>query len=242
MAPTAWTRASGRTTPWQESLHWAQDHVERASPNDRFSILIARQPPTFVREDFSREVDSNIAHKPDGNPDMPRSLADAWQHLQTRSKASKKEMIVVTDGQRHGWADTETLSALENLGNQWHDERERSKDEGQTVPSLRVVKIGNELPKALPNYALAPLIASRSVAKVGQKITVRSALRLDNFPKYQPPKKVAVSINGVETQQLALPDNIDVKQGSVLVFLHRFEKAGRQTPRRIEAEICLCRQ
>ena len=60
--------------------------------------------------------------------------------------APAKEIIVLTDGQQHGWADLESLAALENLGNQWHADAKLAKSDGVTTPSLRVVKVGGAGP------------------------------------------------------------------------------------------------
>ena len=43
----------------------------------------------------------------------------------------------LTDGQRHGWADSATLSALDNLGSQWHADVQRAKEETRRVPDPR---------------------------------------------------------------------------------------------------------
>jgi hypothetical protein len=221
-------RVPGQATPWAEAERWMRDRIANAAPSERFAVLVARESPAFVQEEFARELDVAMTIKPDANPDMPRALAEAWRHLRTRSKSASQEIIVVTDGQRHGWADAANLSALESLDNQWHDEREASKTSGDEVPTIRVIKVGEELPKDLANYALAPLHSSRSVVRMGQKVTLRSALHLDNFPKYQPPKKITVAVNNVVSQQLSLPENVDLKKGQIpLAFQHRFDKAGK---------------
>jgi hypothetical protein len=221
-------RVPGQETPWTDAERWMRDRIANAVPSERFAVLVARESPDFVHEEFARELDIAMTIKPDANPDMPRALSEAWRHLRSRSKSASQEIIVVTDGQRHGWADAATLSTLESLGNHWHDEREASRSSGDEVPTIRVIKVGEELPKDLANYALAPLHSSRTVVKVGQKMTLRSALHLDNFPKYQPPKKITVSVNNVISQQLTLPENVDFKKGQIpLVFQHRFDKPGK---------------
>jgi hypothetical protein len=214
-------RVPNQPTPWLEALNWVRTHIEEAPSSDRFTFLIARQPPLFVTE-------SELAlATPGGNPDMPRALAEAWKHLQ-RSKAATTEIIVLTDMQQHGWADLETLAALENLGNQWHADGKQAKSDGLAAPSLRVVKVGGELPKSLPNYSLAPLTASRGIVKIGQKISFQSALLLDKFDKYVPPRSVKILIDGTEINKLDLPTNAEVKQGQIpLSYQHRFEKKGQ---------------
>ena len=216
-------RVPNQRTPWEDALTWTRNQIRRERPGDRVSIIIARAPPLWLHENA---IEDKII-KPRGNPDMPGTLAEAWKHLQTNSTAARKEIIVATDGQRHGWADLATLAALDNLGDQWHADIERAKNDGLAVPSLRIVRFGADLPKVLPNYALAPLTPSRGVAKVGQKISFQSALHLDGFTKYQPPRQVRVEIDGKPVQNLALPEKADLKKGQIpLTFQHRFEKEG----------------
>ncbi|MSQ93381.1 MAG: VWA domain-containing protein [Gemmataceae bacterium] len=226
-------RHAGQPTPWEEGVRTAKAHLEQATYGDRFAIVIGRQPPLVWQEDFSSDM-SDLRAKldalpaPRGNPDMPGTLSEAWKHLQSRSKATAQEIIVFTDQQLHGWADLETLSALENLGNQWQSDGQRANTNGDAVPSLRVVKVGADLPKSIPNFSLAPLTASRGVVKAGQKITLQSALHLDGFSKYVPPRKLRVAIDGQPVKDLALPDKIDLKQGQIpLSYQHRFEMEGQ---------------
>lgn len=222
-------RVPGQATPWSVAERWMRDRIDNAAAGERFSILVARQAPLFVREEFAEEPVSDWPLKSAANLDMPGALAAAWRHLQSRSKSATQEIIVVTDGQRHGWADSATLSAFEHLGNQWQDEREVAANAGRSVPSLRVVKVGDALPATLSNYALAPLQTSRSVVKVGQKVNFHSALHVQHFAKFEPPKKLTVAINQEAAHQLTLSENADLKAGQVpLNFQHRFDRVGRQ--------------
>jgi len=225
-------RVPGQPTPWDDALRKAGEHLDQASFGDRFAIVIARQPAFFVQEDFASDVDELRAKlfampPPRGNPDMPGTLALVWKHLQTRSQATTKQILIFTDQQNHGWADPATLSAFDNLGNQWHADVEQAKIDGAALPSVRVVKVGGELPAMLPNYALAHIIASRNVAKPGQKVAFQSALHFQNFKQYERPRSVNVLINGQKAQTLAMPETGELKQGQMpLRFEHRFEKEG----------------
>lgn len=226
-------RLPGRTTPWQEAVGWARTHLEQAARGDRFAIAIARQPPLVWLEDFSGDPDEVRAKlesmpAPHGNPDMPRALAEAWQHLLTRSRAAAREIIVLTDQQHFGWADPGTLAALEGLGNQWYADAEQAKTEGRAVPSLRVVPVGGELPPALPNYALAPITAARGMARSGQKISFQSALHMDGFSSFVRPGRIRVTIDGMALKPLPLPEKSELKQGQIpLRFQHAFDRLGQ---------------
>ena len=228
-------RLPDQPTPWDDAIRWARAHLDQAARGDRFAVFVAQQSMGSAQEDISADV-SEVRIKlaklpiPRGNPDMPRALAEAWRLLQSRSKAVTKEIIVLTDQQQFGWADLATLSALETVGNRWHADAEQAKSEGWAIPSLRVVKIGADLPKLLPNYSLGPLTTSRGVARLGQKVTFQSALHLDGFSKYVRPRAVKAMLDGKAMQTLALPENVDLKKGQIpLSFQHRFEKEGTHT-------------
>ncbi len=212
-------RVADRPTPWQEAVRWTQAHVAQAPFSDRFTYLIARQAPIVVQEN------ELAAATPRGNPDMPRALAEAWKHLQ-RSTAANKEIIVLTDAQQHGWADLDTLAALEALGNQWYTDSVQAREGGLAVPSLRVVKVGAELPKSLPNYRLDPLLASRGLVKQYQKVTFQSALHLDGITAFVAPRSVKARIDFKgKTTWIPLTVHADLTQK--FRFEHRFEEEGQ---------------
>ncbi len=226
-------RVANQPTPWEEAIRSAKAHLEQAAFGERFAIVIARQPPVFVQDDFTADL-SELRAKLDalssarGNPDMPESLAQAWKHLQSRSKATAKGILVFTDQQQHGWADLETLSALEHVGTQWHAEAQQARTAGDAVPTLNVVRVGAELPKTVPNHSLAPLNTSHGVVKMGQKVTLQSALHFDNLAKPAPARKVNVVINGQPVKDLLLPDKLDLRLGQIpLSYQHRFDKEGQ---------------
>lgn len=231
-------RSPASQTPWEEAFAHARTLVENSAPGERFSVLIARQPPVFLREDFTVEPVETQAFLPRGNADMARSLAAAWKHLQTRSVASMKEIVVLTDGQRHGWADVASLSALDHLGQQWHSDAAAARLDGKVTPTLRVVKVGVELPKSMPNYSLAPVTASRGIAKIGAKIRFQTALHLAGFAEYRRPRPVRILVDGKDVQTLPLPENVDLTRGQIpLAFDHRFENEGlHRVTFRLDAE------
>src|SRR5262249_23218960 len=86
-------RVPGQATPWAEARRWMREQIDRSPEGHRFSIVVARQSPLLLHEDFSREPGDLNSTKQSANPDMPQSLAAAWRHLQTCSKAAAKEII-----------------------------------------------------------------------------------------------------------------------------------------------------
>jgi hypothetical protein len=228
-------RLPNQPTPWHEAIRAANGILDNAGLGDRFALVVAKQTPLFGQLEFSSDSDTlreQLAKLPTprDNPDMPQALAQTWRLLQTRSKATVKEIIVLTDRQKHGWADLETLAALDALGGQWHADVEQAKSDGLAVPSLRVVLVGTDLPTALPNYALSPVSSRQGVAKLGQKIMFQTALHLDQFLEYAAPRAIKVVVDGKVAQSLPVPASIDLKRGQIpLRFEHRFDKEGTHT-------------
>lgn len=227
-------RVGQNATPWDESLQAARDLFANASRGDRFAILLARRPPLFVQPEFSADIDALLAKidalsTPRGNPDMAKAIAEAWTHLRTNGKAPQREVIVLSDMQRHGWADPSTLAALDSLGIGWRAESDRARDDGSVVPSVRLVPVGRSLPTDVPNYSLAPITVSRGMVKVGQRATFKTALRLDHFTRYKKPTAIQVYVNDVKFLDLGVPEQVGLTQGQLpLQFEHRFERIGRQ--------------
>jgi hypothetical protein len=217
-------RVPNQLTPWAEAIQWARATMNQAGSSDRITFIIARQPPLVLQDP---SFDDLAAMIPRGNADMPGALAEAWKHLQG-SKATTKEIIVLTDGQKHGWADSGTLAALDTLGHQWDADGQQARTAGRAFPSLRVVKVGADLPKSLPNYSLAPLTSSHGVAKVGQKITFQSALLVNQSDKVELPLSAKVLIDGKEAQTIVLPATTEVKAEKLpFQFMASFDKVGQ---------------
>ncbi len=226
-------RVPNQVSPWDDAIQQAIRQIDDATPGDRFAILIARQSPHWHLEEFSGDFDEVRARiqslpLPRGNPSMPSGLAEAWNRLQARTGARAKEIRVFTDMRRHSWTAAPALAAFDSLAGQWHADLERAKIEGAATPSLRVVTVGANLPKTLLNYVLSPLTVSSRVAKVGQRVTIQSALHLDAADKFIAPRGVRVFIDGKLDGELTIPGQVEAKQGQIaLSHMHRFMKEGQ---------------
>ncbi|MSU76894.1 MAG: VWA domain-containing protein [Gemmataceae bacterium] len=226
-------RVDKQATPWDKSRQAARALLAEASRGDRFALMLARRPPVFVQPEFSGDTDALLAKldalpAPLGNPDISRAIAEAWNHLRAKGKAAQREIVVLSDMQRHGWADPTTLTAFENVGIGWRADTDRAKSDGSIVPSMRVSPVAQALPTDAPNYSLAPITVSRGMVKIGQRATFRMALRLEHFPRYQKPTAIRVFVNDTKLTDLPMPDQSGLKQGQLpLQFEHRFEQIGR---------------
>ncbi len=226
-------RSSKQPTPWNEALQAARETIAGASRGDRFAIALARQPAAFVQTEFSGDADSLLAMidtlpPPRGNPDLPGAIAISWTHLRTNGRAARREIIIITDMQRHGWADSASLRTLENMGIGWRAEIEAAKTDGSVVPSVRLIPVGRSLTADAPNYSLAPVVVSHGMVKVGQRVAFTSALRLDQFARFKRPTAVHATINDAKLPDLQIPEIAGLTTGQIPLRLeHRFEQIGR---------------
>jgi Aerotolerance regulator N-terminal/von Willebrand factor type A domain len=224
-------RSDGKTpTAWQQARTWCDDWLKQAHAGDRVAVLLSSSPPqSWVGELTAdsagvRNVLEQLP-RPTGNADWPRAAADAWDLLRDRGQAARRDIILVTDRQKFGWADPATLGQWQSLGRRLQSEREARKDNPQfAAPALWAVTLGEG--KAGPNLRMAPLQTARTVAGVGQRLRFTTALHWDNFADERPPKKIEVRIDN-ETRELSLPARLQGASGHLpLSFEHRFKSIG----------------
>ncbi len=100
-------RQIGGTTPFALAVEWTQEFVRQCRPGDSVALLVAGDrvrrvldPPVFDHT----KLDAALAgiDAPRGSSDLPGALADAFRILE-RTENPGREIIVLTDGQRHAW-------------------------------------------------------------------------------------------------------------------------------------------
>ncbi len=226
-------QSDGKTaSPWEQAMRWSDDWLQSAHAGDRVAFFLATQPPQPIMAELTtdqtaiREALAQLP-PPTGNADWPRSVADAWTLLRDQGQARRRDIILLTDHQKYGWADAATLIQWQTLARRIHSEREAGKDDPALVtPSLWAVKLGSE--RAGPNLRLAPLSSARTVAGVGQRLRFTTTLYWEGIHDRRPPRKIEVTI-GTETHNLTLPEVLESDAGRLpLSFEHRFTKAGVQ--------------
>ena len=156
---------------------------------------------------------------PRGGCDWPQALQAAYKIL-SQSQRPQRDIIILSDGQRFGWADESTLFRWELLAPQLREAL-------PVKPRIWVVNLDPARPAAPPNWSLAPVRANRGVAAVGQQVTFRTALELHGQEEYQPPYRVHVEVDGKSVTDLKPPTAARLENGQVpLSFSHRFTTPG----------------
>jgi hypothetical protein len=211
-------------TPHEAAKEWATAFVKDLAAGDSVAILQAKQQVTPVLGELTHDLErvrEAIAHLPEprGGCSWPEAVQAATQILR-QGKRPQRDIIVLSDGQRFGWADETTLLRWELLAT-------GLRSQSAVKPAVWVVNVVPHRPADPPNWSLAPLRASRAVASAGQQITFRSALQLHGQKEYQPPYRVYLEVDGRHVQDLKPPRTAPLDKGQVpLSFHHRFPAAG----------------
>src|SRR5262249_9585157 len=113
--------AKGSPSAHQAARDWAMEFVGELAPGDSVAILEAKQQVVPVLPGLTsdpnqvRTAIQNLA-PPRGGVDWPAAVQVASQIL-AGSHRAQREVIILTDGQRFGWADDSSLMRWELLSN-----------------------------------------------------------------------------------------------------------------------------
>ncbi len=106
--------ASHEKMPHQSAKEWAQSLLRELSSSDGVAILLARKQVVPLAGELTH--DRVLLHEkidqlpsPSGSADLPEAVREALRILNDRSKSPERDIIVLSDGQKHGWADESTM-------------------------------------------------------------------------------------------------------------------------------------
>jgi hypothetical protein len=206
------------------------DFVNELSAGDGVSVLLAKQQVVPVvpelSHDFAR-VRENVAKiaPPAGGCDWPAAV-EAANGILAASNRTDRDIVLLTDGQRYGWADQTTLLRWEMAATQM--ELNKPPDPGSLGrPRVWAVNVDPNRPPDPANWSLAPLRGNRPVVPVNREVTFRTELDLHGQKQYSAPYKVALEVDGKHVRDLEVPRAGRVEKGKVpLAFSYRFGTAG----------------
>jgi von Willebrand factor type A domain/Aerotolerance regulator N-terminal len=199
---------------------WAADFLRQLQPGDAVAVIQAKQQPTALVGYMSTDLDQvrgavMDAPKPRGGVNMAAAVREAILLLKASGK-SQRHVVVLTDGQRHGWADPKSLERWELLAG--------GTPEGD-MPNLWVVNVVPDRSPDLPNWSLSPIQSSRAVAAVGREVKFKTELQLFGTGGQRPPDKVRVEVDGRPAGDQRPPTIAD-KGRIPLTFAQRFNTPG----------------
>jgi hypothetical protein len=198
---------------------WATDFVGRLQPGDAVAVLQAKQTPAplvgYLSSDLAAVRGAILdAPKPRGGVNMAAAVREAILLLKGGGK-QQRDVIVLTDGQRHGWADPRSLERWELMAG--------GTPEGD-LPRLWVVNVVPDRPADAPNWSLSPIQSSRAVAAAGREVRFKTDLQLHGAGT-RPPDKVKVEVDGRPAGEVR-PPTIAEKGRIPLTVTHRFATPG----------------
>jgi hypothetical protein len=215
--------AGSDRTAHERARDWAGAYLDGLTAGDSVAVLQAKQQVVPLLGELSQDLDrarQAIAQLPPprGGVDWPLAVQEAHKLL-TRGQHAQQEIIILSDGQRFGWADESSLLRWELLG--------KFRTQQAHEPRLWVVNLDPDRPSDPPNWSLAPLTASRAVASAGQQILFRTALELHGQSDYKPPYRLRLEVDGQPVKNLDAPATAELVKGQIpLSFSHRFTAPG----------------
>jgi hypothetical protein len=217
-------------TPYEAAKTRILDFLNDLSAGDGVAVLVAKQQVVPIvpelSHDFAR-VRERIAKVPvpAGGCDWPAAVEAAHTILAASTRANR-DVILLTDGQRYGWADQTALLRWEMAATQL--ELTKPEDPGSlSRPRIRVINVDPNRPADPPNWSLAPLSGNRPVVPVNREASFRTELDLHGQKQYSAPYKISLEVDGKQVRDLEVPRAGRIDKGKIpLVFTHRFGTVG----------------
>lgn len=223
-------RWNDKTADW-EAREWAKKFTSDLLSGDRVAVLQAKQKTIPVVESLTAdlgEVRSKIEAMPGPRGGVHWALAvqNGMDILQAGPNP-QKEIIILTDGQKQGWADAESLGQWEQVA--------QSYPTGGKAPRITVVNVVPDRPGDLPNWFISPMRTNRAVTTMGRDVRFKFDLQLaisdgrdatapKQAGKYASPKSVGFEVDGVEAGSQKIPGSEAPRIGMDLV--RKFNTAG----------------
>ncbi len=214
---------------------WAKDFLGDLIPGDRVAVLQAKQRTIPVVETLTpdlNDVRSRIETmpRPRGGVHWGLAVKKGLDILQI-GQNPQKEIVILTDGQKQGWADAEALGRWEQVA--------QSFPVTGKIPRITVVNVVPGRPSDAPNWFVGPMRTNRAVATIGRDVRFKFDLQLavpENHEEAEPkegakpadlpapPRKVTFSIDGTEVGSKAPPKTGTPRIG--MDFVHKFSTPG----------------
>src|SRR5262245_43350077 len=229
-ASMAATGTDGSASPAEKAREWALDYLDTLQTGDTVALLLAREQVVSLQGSLSndrqrlRKLIEELP-APAGGAAWPEAVKRAATILADGQHATR-EVILLTDNQKHSWADPETLFRWELLAGELGLNRPPGTGDAPR-PAVRVVNVAGERAARPPNVALAPLRGNRPVVPVDRPVTFATELVLFGQPGYSPPHRIRLDVDGKFVRNLAPPRGVKLDNGRVpFSFTHRFGKPG----------------
>lgn len=183
--------ADGDRPPIDLAREFARELIDDLSPGDGLAVLIAREQPVPLVGGLS--VDRDRARRrldemppPAGGANWPEAVRKATALLADGTRG-ERQIVLLSDGQRHGWADADTLFRWELLAGE-------AKADEAGRPALWAISFAKDRPARLPNWSLRPIVSRKPVVTAEREVTFDSGLILHGQKDYVPPHQLRVEV------------------------------------------------
>jgi hypothetical protein len=228
--------ADGKQTAQQVAIAWANGLLDDLQPGDSVGLIDAREQPIVL---LAPTVDHGRVRKaladlpaPDGGCDAPAAITAARQLLKDSTRGPR-DILVLTDGQRSGYADRNAKIRWELLASQ--ERAAARRDDHRASPVVNLVLVDPKRATDPPNWSLGPLRTTRGVVPAGREVLFRGDIELsgqgeDERGRPKPthaPHRLALVVDGKPVRDLKLPSGLKFENGKVpYSFTHRFPRPG----------------
>jgi hypothetical protein len=216
--------------PHEKAKEWARAFVADLTPGDSVAILQAKEQVVPIlpepSHDFARIQEAVSKLPPPGGGCDWRPAIRAAADILSRGQRAEREIILLNDGQRFGWADRDSQFRWSLLANELGLDQSEP-PAGQIRPRIWVVNVAAERNSDPPNWALTALESNRPIVPIGREVNFRTAMDLHGQKDYTPPYRVHLAIDGKRVRNLAVPSTAQLRNGKVpFSFSHRFTAPG----------------
>jgi hypothetical protein len=182
----------GGGTAADAARDWAAAYIDRLRSGDRVAIFQVKTRPVPIVPNLTGDRDQarnalELLTPPRGSADWPAATQAALALLDTGSP--NRDVIVISDDQRYGWADETTLA-------KWDLVRRGGSRAAANAARIWVANVAAGRPADPPNWSLEPITTARGVAAAGREATFRSAVRPSGNTAGKPVGKVKLFVDG----------------------------------------------
>jgi hypothetical protein len=232
-ASMAATDDLGGKSPFEKAREWALALLDDLAPGDSVAVLQAKEQVIPVVGELSLDL-GRVRERlqkmppPAGSSNWPEAIKQAHA-VMAASQKGEREIILLSDNQRFGWADGDTIFRWELLASELglksaEEETDRKK------ARVWMVNLAAERAAQPPNWALTPLRGNRPVVPVDREVTFQTDMVLFGQKSYTPPHRIRLEVDGKHVRDIPPPSGATTaipSSGKVpFSFTHRFGTAG----------------